>query len=90
MQVLTKAMGSADGNLAVSDLAEQTAAMLDNQIAAAELEALLNEVWYSDHGITGEQREKALSWLQVAKDAWKQKVSPIKRFRQRFISCKIL
>ena len=90
MQVLTKAMGSAEGNLTISDLAEQTAAMLDNQIAAAELENLLNEVWYSNHAITGEQREKALSWLQVAMDTWKQKVPPFKRFKQRFISCKIL
>lgn len=90
MQVLMKAMGSSSGNLTVSDLAEHTTAMLDNQIVAVELEALLNEVWYSGHGITGEQRETALSWLQVAMDAWKQKVSPIKRFRQRFISCKIL
>ena len=90
MQVLTKAMGSAEGNLAVSDLADQTAAMLDNQIAAAELETLLNEVWYSNHTISGEQRETALSWLQVAMDTWKQKVPPLKRFKQRFISCKIL
>lgn len=90
MQVLTKETESTDKNLAVSDLAEQTAATLGNQIAAAELENLLNEVWYSDHAITGEQRERALSWLQVAMDIWKQKVSPFKRFRQRFISCKIL
>ena len=90
MQVLAKAMGSMDGNLSVSDLAEQTAAMLDHKIAAAELETLLNEVWYSGHEITREQRETALSWLQMAMAVWKQKVSPIKRFRQRFISCKIL
>ena len=90
MQVLTKEMESIDENLAVSDLAEQMAAVLDHKIAEPELETLLNEVWYSNHTITGEQRETALSWLQLAMDAWKQKVSPLKRFRQRFISCKIL
>ena len=89
MQVLTKTMGNSLGNATVSELAEQTAAILDNQIAATEIENLLNEVWYSNHGITGEQRETALSWLQVAMNAWKQKVPPLKRLKQRFISCKI-
>ena len=90
IQVLTKAIGSSGGNLTVSDLAEQTVALLDQKIAAAELETLLNEVWYSGHTITREQRETAFSWMQLATAVWKQKVSPIKRFRQRFISCKIL
>lgn len=90
MQVLIKAMGGPEGNLTVSELAEQTAATLDHQIAAFALEALLNEVWYSNHPISQQQREAALSWLHTARSIWKQKTSAFKRFKQRFIDCKIL
>lgn len=90
IQALTKTIGSLDGYLAVSELAEQTAALLDQKIAAAELETLLNEVWYSGHEITREQRDAALCWMQQAMAVWKQKVSPINRFRLRFVSCKVL
>lgn len=90
IQVLTKAIESPNGNLTVSDLAERIAALLDHKITAGELETLMNEVWYSSHRITQEQQEAALSWLQLAMAAWKQKVSPFKRFKQRFISCTIL
>ena len=90
MQVLTKEIERMDSNLAVSDQAEQMAAVLDHKISSVELETLLNEVWYSNHTITREQREAALFWLQLAMAVWQQKVPPFKRFHQRFISCKIL
>lgn len=86
IQALTKITGS----LSVSDIAEQTAAALDQKVSAADMEALLNEVWYSAHTITKAQQETALSWLNIAIAVWKQKTPPIKRFGQRFITCKLL
>ena len=77
-------------NMTVSAVAAHISETLDETIPAAEIETLLNEVWYSNHLITAQQQEAALSWLQAAQLCWKKKVSPIKRFQQRFISCKII
>ncbi len=56
----------------------------------AELSALIDEVWYSDHPITQDHRQQALVWMQKAAVAWKQKTPPLKRFYQRFICCKFI
>lgn len=56
----------------------------------APLEAMMLEVWYSDHPITENQVQTVQGWLERAGIVWKQKVSFCKRFYQRFILCKIL
>ena len=56
----------------------------------APLEAMLLEIWYSDHPITESQVQTVQGWLETARIVWKQNVSPFKRFYQRFIRCKIL
>lgn len=60
------------------------------QINGAEMAAMAQEIWFSDHVISKEQQEKALVWLNLSKDAWKQNISPLKRFWHRFIKCKVI
>ena len=90
IQTLANAMQAMDDNLTVSAMAEHISATLEETVSADEVEVLFNEVWYSCHTITPEQQAAALSWLQAAQEGWKRKVSPMKRFQQRFIACKIL
>lgn len=48
-------------------------------------------VWcYSNHPISPEHAAQAQKWLCIAKDSWNRKVPGLKRFKQRFITCKIL
>ncbi len=56
----------------------------------AQLSALIDEVWYSEHPITEDHRQQAFMWMQKAMAAWKQKTPLLRRFYQRFIRCKIL
>ena len=90
LQTLVGATKAMPSNMTVSAVAAHISDTLDETVPAAEIETLFNEVWYSNHPITAQQQEAALSWLQAAQLCWKKKVSPIKRFQQRFISCKII
>ena len=90
LQTLVSATKAMPPNLPVSAVAVHISETLDETVPAAEIETLFNEVWYSNHPITARQQETALSWLQSAQISWKKKLSPIKRFRQRFISCRII
>lgn len=90
MLTLTSSVKAMDRNLPVSALAEQTAQILDSEVSAQELEALINQVWYSDHAISVQQHSTALQSLEAAQAVWKQRVSALKRFRLRFISCKVI
>lgn len=90
LQTLVSAIKTAQTNIAVSALAVHISNILDQTVSANEVEALFNEVWYSDHPITAQQQQTALSWLHAAQTCWQKKVSPLNRFRQRFISCKII
>lgn len=89
MKELTAAIGIVGENLTVRELAMQMTRSLDSKVDAGALETMLNEVWYSSHSITTQQRETALAWLETAQQAWKQKVPAGKRFQQRFITCRI-
>ena len=63
---------------------------LDGQVEETALEQLLNEVWYSNHPICPEQTAQARKWLSMAEASWKQKVPALKKFKQKYITCKIL
>lgn len=90
LQTLVNATKMAEPNMTVSAMAAHISNTLDDTVSATEVETLFNEVWYSHHPITVQQQALAFSWLQAAQASWKKKVSPLKRFRQRFITCKIL
>lgn len=90
LQTLVSATKMAEPNMTVSAVSAHISNTLDETVSAAEVETLFNEVWYSGHTITVQQQEMAISWLRAAQASWKKKVSPIKRFQQRFITCKIL
>ncbi len=90
LQTLVSATKMAEPNMTVSAVSAHISDTLDETVSAAEVETLFNEVWYSGHTITVQQQEIAISWLRAAQVSWKKKVSPIKRFQQRFITCKIL
>lgn len=59
-------------------------------IPMAAQAALAEEVWYSRHPITQAQREQALQWLNTAKMIWKETTPPLRRFRQRWLRCKVI
>ena len=75
---------------AVPEIAKTVSDALDGQVEEAALARLLNEVWYSNHPISPEHTAQAQKWLCIAKDSWNRKVPGLKRFKQRFITCKIL
>jgi len=75
---------------AVPEIAKTVSDALDGQVEDAALARLLNEVWYSNHPISPEHTAQAQKWLCIAKDSWNRKVPGLKRFKQRFITCKIL
>ena len=90
MQELAGALGIQTGQLDVQEKAKIMVSMLGECVDAQALENTINEVWFSNHTITSKQQETALVWLETAKQTWKQKVPAAKRFKQRFITCKIL
>lgn len=90
MQELAKTFGTLVSNPDVRDLAKGMAEMLGDGADVSALEQMLNEVWFSKHTITVQQQEMALGWLETAKQTWKEKMSVVKRFKHRFITCKIL
>ncbi len=90
MLELTKAITGESAAYSPSELAEEIAGALDGQADAAELIQLFHEVWYSDHPILPEHVARSQKWLRIAKAKWKQKVPALKRFKERFITCKIL
>ncbi len=63
---------------------------LENREDARKIAWLATEVWYSDHEISEEQRGLALSCLTYALDAWRRRSNFFKRFKDRWIACKIL
>lgn len=87
---LAESMDEKNRSHSVPELARHISEALDGRVEAAELEWLFNEVWYSAHPISPAQTHRAEQWLALTKAAWNQKVSRRKRFKQRFITCKIL
>ena len=90
MQELMTGMEPSCRDLPVSMLAKKIAELLDRQMWEPELGLLINEVWYSTHPIPQEKIQLAMLWMKTAQDTWKKKVSLPRRFKQRFITCKIL
>lgn len=90
IQELAMALGILGENLVAAEKAEKMVSMLGKEADAGVLETMLNEVWFSNHDITSNQQKTALSWLEEAKQTWKQELSAAKRFKQRFVTCKIL
>ena len=90
MQELAGALELQTDRADVTAKAKIMVSMLGECVDAQALENTINEVWFSNHTITPKQQETALVWLETAKQTWKQKVPAAKRFKQRFITCKIL
>lgn len=90
IQDLAAGLGIRGANMGAAEKAEQMAFMLGKEANAGALETMLNEVWFSNHVITSSQQETALWWLEEAKQTWKRELPATKRFKQRFVTCKIL
>jgi len=90
LQEMAETLGIQIHNLGAKEKAENMVSMLGKETDAKALETMLNEVWFSNHEITSEQQEAALSWLAEAEKIWKQRLPAAQRFKQRFIACKIL
>ena len=87
---LVKAMDEKTQAHSVPEIAKNISDILDGQIEETALEQMFNEVWYSDRPISSEHTAQTQQWLGWAKENWKRKVPALKRFKQRFITCKIL
>lgn len=74
----------------VPETAKQISDALDGQVEETVLEQLFNEVWYSNHPFSPEQTAQAHKWLGIAEENWKRKVPMLKKFKQKYITCKIL
>lgn len=90
IQELAVPFGIQGANLSAAEKAEQVIFLLGEGADAGALETMLNEVWFSNHAITSGQQETAMLWLEAAKRTWKQELTATKRFKQRFVTCKIL
>ena len=74
----------------VPETAKQISDALDGQVEERVLEQLFNEVWYSNHPFSPEHTAQAQKWLGMAAENWKRKVPALKKFKQKYITCKIL
>ena len=90
IQELVTAMDEKTQVHSVPEIADAVSAALDGLVEETALEQLMNEVWYSNHPIGQEQTAQAHKWLGMAEENWKRKVPALKKFKQKYITCKIL
>ena len=56
---------------------------------AEDLVYLEQEVWYSGHTMTEDQRRRCLALLESARRVWREQTPALRRFAARFITCKV-
>ena len=71
----------------------QRAAALETLLGretARDLTALEQEIWFSAHELGPAQREKARQLLMDAEALWRRTTSPARRWKQRFLTCRMI
>ena len=71
----------------------QRAAALETLLGretARDLTALEQEIWFSDHELGPAQREKTRQLLTDAEALWRRTTSPARRWKQRFLTCRMI
>lgn len=77
-------------NLDTKEKAENLKHLLKEDSDAENLRILYQEIMFSNHEISQEQKKQALQWLEEARRIWKEKMPWQKRFWYRWICCRIL
>ncbi len=88
-EVLTL-LGFHGDNRPLSQQHEALAALLHSEDDLAEITALAQEIWFSDHAIDEEQRQLALRWLHHVTQVWQQDTPRIRRWRQRWLQGRVI
>lgn len=81
--------GTAGKDQMPSVLAWQISLFLKEEIPAQEIETLIQQVWFSSHPVTEEQRLRALQWMDEAQSAWEQTTGWMTKLKMRFWTCQI-
>lgn len=90
MQEVMAAMGHDPAREPVSIFARQAAQLSRLPLSAAELETVANQTFYGHAPMPEQARQEILACLTAMERTWRQRVPALRRWRQKYLSCKIL
>lgn len=90
MQEVMAAMGHDPAREPVSAFARQAAQQSRLPLSAAELECVANQTFYGRVPMSEQARQEILACLAAMERTWRQRVPALRRWRQKYLSCKIL
>ena len=87
---LLELLGLAPKNMTLSQRKEEIGQILQNQENLQQIIDLSDEIWFSSHPITEQQRQAALQWMTAVTELWQKNTPPVKRWLLRWLHCRVL